>query len=294
MKEFEYLEVNSIGEAISLLKHHGKKAKIFAGGTDLMNAMRLKVTSPQYVINIKPVPGLNSIQYNEKEGLRIGALSTLQAIADSPVIQERFPILSQTALQMASIQVRNRATVGGNFCHAAPSADMAPPLIALGAKVKIVGSAGERSILLEEFFKGPGLTDLQDDEILTEIQVPIPPPRTAGVYLKGTVRRAMELAIVGVAVVITLGPTDDTCHDIKIALGAVAPTPIRSKEAEKESKGKRIDDNVIERTALAAQREARPISDCRSSAEYRRDLIKVLTERALRQAREMAKIGGKR
>jgi carbon-monoxide dehydrogenase medium subunit len=293
MKEFEYLEVKSIDQAISLLKKYGKKAKILAGGTDLLNDMRAKVIQPQYVINIKPIPGIDSIQYIEEEGLSIGALSSLQAIADSPVVQERFPILSQTTLQMASLQIRNKATVGGNLCHAAPSADTAPPLIALGAKLTIMGSAGERYIHATDFFKGPGLTDLGDDEILTKIQIPTPPPRTAGVYLKGTIRMAMELAMVGVAVVITRGLMDNICDDIKIVLGAVAPTPIRAKEAEKECKGKKIDDSAIERAAQVAQSEARPITDCRCSVEHRRGLVKSLTERALRQAWEMARNGGK-
>jgi len=294
MREFEYLKAKSIGEVVSLLGEHGKKACLLAGGSDLLTDVRLRIVEPQYLIDLKSILGMDSIQYDEKEGLSLGALATLQAIADSPVIREKCPILSQATSQMASHQIRNRATVGGNICHGTPSADTAPPLIALGAKLTISGPAGERIVLAEDFFKGPGLTVLSGDEILTQIQVPPLTSRTAGVYLKGTLKRAMDLALVGVAVVVTLGNSGDTCDDIKIALGAVAPTPIRAKEAEKECRGKKLDSSVIERVAKVTRSEAAPISDVRCSAEYRSDLIETLTERALTQAWGMAKNGGTR
>jgi len=289
MKDFKYVEPKTIDEACSLLAKHKGKAKIIAGGTDLLVEMKEKVISPQFVVNIKGIPNIDYIRYDNSEGLKIGSVATIYAIETSSAIKEKFGMLAEAAHKLGSVQVRNLATIGGNLCHAAPSAETAPALIGLGATVNIRGLAGERSILLEEFFKGPGENALQDDELLTEIQVPNPPFRTAGVYIKHSIRKAMDLAIVGVAVVITGDPTDGICSDVRIVLGAVAPIPMRAKEAEEKVRGKKVNDFLIEETAQTAAKESQPISDVRSSAEYRREMVKVLTKRAFRRAFELSK-----
>ena len=205
-------------------------------------------------------------------------------------MKEKYGILAQAAHKLGSHQVRNLATIGGNLCHAAPSAETASPLIALGASVKLRSVGGERSMLLEEFFKGPGKTALQAGEVLTEIQIPNSLPRTAGVYIKHSIRKAMDLAIVGVAVVVTGGEGNGICSDVKIALGAVAPTPIRAKQAEATVRGKKVEDVLIEEAAQIASKEAKPISDVRASAEYREEMVKVLTKRAFTQAWELSRV----
>jgi len=289
MKNFECFEPKTVDEACSLLARHKGMAKVLAGGTYLLKKKKKRVISPQYIVNIKGLPNIDYIHYDNSEGLKIGSLATIYAIETSSVVKEKFGMLAEAAHKLGSAQVRNLATIGGNLCHAAPSADTAPALIGLGARVKIKGLAGERSILLEEFFKGPGETALQADEILTEIQVPNSPPRTAGVYIKHSIRKAMDLAIVGVAVVVTADPADGICSDVKIVLGAVAPTPMRAKEAEETVRGKKIEDALIEGAARIASREVQPISDVRASAEYRQEMVRVLTKRAFNQAWEVSR-----
>ncbi len=284
LPKFDHLEAKTIEEACSLLAKYKGKARVIAGGTDLLVSMKGREISPQYIINIKAIPNLDGINYSRKDGLVIGAMTTLAAIESSPIIGERFPILSYAAHQTGSPHIRNIGTIGGNLCNAAPSADMAPSLIGLGAKAKIKGLKGERIVTVEEFFLGPGLSILKAGEILTEIQVPNPLPHTRGVYLKLPARTAIDIAVVGVAVVVTLDTKGINIADAKIVLGAVASTPIRARQAEDIIKGKALDDELIQKAAQAAADEAKPISDVRGSASYRKEMVKVLTNRALKQA----------
>ena len=240
---------------------------------------------PDFVINIKKIPGMDSLRFNEKDGLRLGALVTMRQVEISPVIREKYPALRQSVSEVGSIQIRNRATLAGNICRASPSADTLPPLIADRASAKIFGPDGERVIPLEEFFTGPGKTLLKSNEILTSIIVPPPAPFTGSAYIKLGRRKAMELATVGVAVTLTLAGR--TCRDIRIALGAVAPTPIRAKRAEAVMLGQPFDEDHIETAAQTAMEECRPISNVRGSADYRREMVKVLTRRAIQQAAEL-------
>lgn len=284
LPKFDHLEAKTIEEVCSLLAKYKGKARVIAGGTDLLVSMKGREISPQYIINIKAIPNLDGINYSRKDGLVIGAMTTLAAIESSPIIGERFPILSSAAHQTGSPHIRNIGTIGGNLCNAAPSADMAPSLIGLGAKAKIKGLKGERIVTVEEFFLGPGVSVLKAGEILTEIQVPNPPPHTRGVYLKLPARTAIDIAVVGVAVVVTLDTKGINIADAKIVLGAVASTPIRARQAEDTIKGKALDDELIQKAAQAAADEAKPISDVRGSASYRKEMVKVLTNRALKQA----------
>ncbi len=282
---FNYLRPKSIKEACSLLSKHAGKAMVISGGTDLKVLMRNKDIAPQYVIDLNTIPDLDYIR-QDREGLKIGTLATLHAVESSPIIQERFPMLAAAARQIGSPQIRNMGTIGGNLCNATPSADTPPPLIGLGAKVKIVGLGGERIIGLEGFFVGPDKTVLQGDEILTEIQVPEPPAHTGGVYLTFPERRAVDRTAVGVAAVVTLDSKGEKIVNAKIVLGTVAPTPIRAGKAEDTIKGKAIDDELIEQAAQAASKEARP----RTRHYYKRQLVKVLTRQAIRQAIDSARL----
>jgi len=282
LPKFNYLAPTTLDEALSLLAQYKSKARVIAGGTDLVPKLkRREIGAPEYVIDLKGIPGLDKIR-RDTGGLTIGALVTIGVVESSPLIQQKFAILAQAAQSMASPQVRNRGTIAGNICNAVPSADSAPALLTLGARLKLISRKGERTINIEDFFTGPNRTALTDEEILLEIKIPDMPPKSKGVYLKLSPRRAMDLAIVGAAVVVV--PEDGICKDIRIALGAVAPTPLRTMKAETVLKGQKFNDNLIEKAAKAAAAETSPIDDHRASAEYRRDMIEVLVKRAIKQA----------
>lgn len=282
--EFEYIAPKSMREAISLLNRYDGKARVIAGGTDLLIQMRNKTINPEYVIDITEIPGLDQINYDGKEGLRIGALTTFRALEKSSKIHRKYPVIAKAASQLGSMAIRNVATIGGNLCNAAPSAESAPALMGLSASVKIVGTVGERVVPLEDFFTGPAGTVLKEGELLVEIQVPILPTNTRGIYLKHSMRGGIDLAIVNVAVVVTLGFQNEICEDIKIVLGAVAPTPMRARKAEAVLRGKNFNEALMNKTAQIASEEARPISDVRASAEYRKEMVEVFTRRAIREA----------
>jgi len=292
MKNFEYVVPKSLEEAISLLAQYDGKAKIMAGGTDLLVEMRSRELQPEVLIDLKRIPNLDSID-DDNEGLRIGALVRIRDIETSQIIQEKFSILSQAAGTLGSVQVRNKATVGGNLCHAAPSADMAPALIGLGAVARFVGQDGDKTLPLEEFCLGPGETVLRADQILTELRVPNMAAFSEGVYLKFGPRRAMDLAVVGVAAVLTMDSTITNCLDIRIVLGAVAPTPIRARKAEAVLRGNKLSDSLTNEAAKIASEEAKPITDIRASDWYRRQIVEVLVKRSINQAVDKLKAGGK-
>lgn len=289
LPKFEYFAPKTMEEACSLLAKYKGEARVLAGGTDLLVQMKNREVTPRYLINIKDIPDLDYIRYDDKEGLRIGALTPIEALKTSTLIRRRFGILSQAAAVLGTVQIRNRGTIAGNLCNASPAAETAPALITLAAKARIVGVAGERAVALEDFFVGPGQTVLQAGEIVTEIQVPNLPPRSGGAYLKHSIKR-MDIAIVGVGVVITLD--GEVCNDIKIALGAVASTPMRAKKAEEIIRGQGLDSELMERAAQIASEESRPIDDIHSYAQYRKQMVKVLAKEAMKQAGDQAKSGG--
>jgi len=281
---FDYLEPETIEEALAMLSKHGGKSKIIAGGTDLMLQMRLKRIKPEYVIDITEIPGLDYITFDDKQGLRLGALTTIRALETSVELKKKFPIISQAAGQLGSVAIRNVATLGGNLCNALPSAETAQVLVALSAQVRSVGPGGERTLPLEDFFTGVGETVLKPDELLLEIMVPGPAPHTSGIYIKHAARGSIDLAIVNIAVVMTMEPDKKGCNDARIVLGAVAPTPLRARKAEDVLKGKTIDEGLIDRAAQVASDESHPRrGSIRGSYEYKKEMVRVLTGRALRE-----------
>ena len=282
MRPFEYIEPSSIPETVAILARFGARARVLAGGTDVLTALKEDWERPEWIISLGRIPGLATIRYDEREGLRIGALATVRSVETSPAVRSHYPALSVAAGSLASVQIRNLATVAGNLCRAAPSADMAPILVALQAEVKLVGPAGERIVALGSFFIGPGRTALNRDELLTEIRVPPSSLGAGAAYIKHSPRRAMDLAVVGVAVVMTLdGPI---CREARIVLGAVAPIPLRAQLAEQALIGQRATPTLAEEAGRIAASEAQPISDVRGSAGYRRAMVALLTKRAVLQA----------
>ena len=241
---------------------------------------------PSLVVDVKKVPELNRLEWSEAGGLHVGAAVPLNKLATFPVILERYSILAQACSVIGSVQVRNRGTVGGNICNAAPSADSAPALLCLGARPVLASSNGTRTIDLNDFFIAPGETAIGDGELLVEIEVPTPPPHSAGYYMRHITREEMDIAVVGVASFITLSAQDKTLKEARIALGAVAPTPMRAYHAESFLTEKSIAMDIIEEAAEKAATEANPISDLRGSAEYRHEMVKVLTRRTLRKSCE--------
>lgn len=277
---FDYLEPQTVEEAVSLLAKFNREAKVIAGGTDLLNLIRTKIIRPKYVVDISRIPGLDHVKYDAAGTLSIGTLASIRALEMSVQVKERHSVISQAAGQLGSVAIRNVGTVGGNLCHASPAADTAPALMALGARVKIAGPAGERATALENFFTGPGRTVLERGEILTEIQIPATAPDTKGIYFKHAIRGASDLAIVGVAVVASFD--GGRCRNLRIALGAVAPTPMRATGAERLLEGRELDLALIEIAAREAADESRPITDIRGSAEYRREMVKVFVRAAIK------------
>ncbi len=278
---FEYLEPETIEEAISLLGEYDGRAKVIAGGTDVMVLIRNKTLKPEHVIDITNIPGLNGIDYDDK-GLRIGALATIREIEKSKVIRRHYPIISQAAGRLGSVAIRNMATIGGNLCNAVPSADTVQPMVALSAKTKIIGPDGERVLPIEEFIIGISKTALKTGELLIELQIPVLLPGTRGVYLKYT-RTSVDLAMVGVAIVMTV-EDGDVCRDVKIVCSAVAPTPMRARKAEEVIRGKRIDQALIDRCAQEASNEASPrASSIRGTPEEKKEVVALFVKDAIGQ-----------
>jgi carbon-monoxide dehydrogenase medium subunit len=287
MRRFHYHEPQSLAEASALLIELGSTAHVMAGATDLLVEIREELRSCEHVVNIKKIAGLAEFSCDSEDGLRFGALVTARQIETSPEVIGLYPNLATAASQLGSIQVRNRATVVGNICRASPSADTIPPLIADGARLTIYSEAGKREVAVEDFFTGPGRTVLKPGDIVTGVTVPPPAASSGRAYIKHGRRKAMELATVGVAV--SLEQKDGRCFDIRIALGAVAPTPIRARKAEALLRGRAIDAALLAEAAETAMLESTPISNVRASAAYRREMVGVLTRRAIGYAMETAR-----
>jgi aerobic carbon-monoxide dehydrogenase medium subunit len=281
VRRFELMLPRSVDEALAILKQRGADAKLLAGGTDLLPQMKNGVLKPACVVDLSGVERLRALKA-ETAGLRVGAAVSARALELDAATRKAYTSLADSGALVGSVQVRNLATLGGNLCNAAPSADMAPPLLALDAEAVIGGPKGERRVPFTDFFTGVRRTMLQPDEMLLEIAIPAPGARSGGQYLRHTPRRELDIAVVGVASQITLN--NGMCAKARIALAAVAPVPLRARAAEQSLEGKPLTPQAIERAAELAVGAATPISDQRGSADYRRHLVRVLTARTLRTA----------
>jgi len=286
--DFEYFAPKTVKETLSLLSQYKEEAKIIAGGQSMLVVMKRGLLSVEHLIDIKGIEALDYIKYDEREGLRIGALTMHRAIEKSPVIQKHFGVLSEMERNLATIQTRNWGTIGGNLCHGDPAGDPAPVFIALNAKLKLASSGRERIIEVEEFSKDYLEVALEPDEMLTEIQVPTPPSHTGTAYDKLMVMKG-DMGVVGAAVSITLSPKDGVCEDARIALSNCASTPLRARDAEKKLIGKELNESLLIEAGEIASTEASPPVDVHGSAEYRREMVKVFVRRAATRAIERAK-----
>ena len=282
---FEYLRPKTIPEAIAFLQQYGDDAKILSGGQSLIPMMKLRLARPGYLVDINRIAGLSHVK-EEGGFLKIGGLTREAELEASPVVRAKYPIIIDTAHVIADPQVRNLATVGGNLAHGDPANDHPATMVALGAQVVAMGPKGERVIPIENFFLSLFSTALAHDEILTEIRVPIQPPRSGGAYFK-LERKVGDFATAAVAVQLTLDG-NGTCEKVGIGLTNVGPTPVKARKAEDLLRGKKLDESTIAQAAQLAADESEPSADLRGPVEYKRSLVKELTKRALTRASERA------
>ena len=284
---FEYLAPTTLDEAISLLNNHGPEAKVLSGGQSLIPLMKLRLATPSYILDINRVSGMAYVR--EEDGfLLIGGLTREADLEGSELVRKKYPIIFDTTLVIADPLVRNLATVGGNLAHGDPANDHPATMLALGAEVVARGPGGERTVPVADFFDGPLTTALNHDEILTEIRAPVPPAGSGGAYLK-LERKVGDYAAAGVAAMVTM--QNGVCQRAGIGLTNVGPTPIKARTAESFLQGKRLDQETIRQAAQLAAQEAQPSEDLRGSEEYKRDLVRVLTVRALHIALDRARQG---
>ncbi len=286
LPKFEYFAPQSIEEAHQLLLEKGEGAHLLAGGTDLLVKMNHGLLKPAAVIALKQLKGLDEISFDAEKGLKIGATALLGDVASHADILKHYPAIAAAAKETANVQIRNMGTVAGNLCNAAPSADNAPVLLAMNAEAVIYGKNGERRLPLEEFFKGPGQNALEPGEILTALLVPPPQPATGVSYQHISARGKVDISAVCVGVMVKM--EKDVCSALRIFLGAVAPIPMRAKKAEAVVLDQAVDRAVVEKAGAAAMAEASPITDVRATADYRKEMVAVLTRRALAEACDQA------
>jgi len=278
LRRFTYHEPDSLTGAIALLEENGAKAKLLAGGTDLIIEIKQEAKTPDHLVSLRSVPGLQDMEYSNRE-LSFGAMVTHRMIEKSELIREKFSLLSDAVDNLGSVQVRNVATIGGNLCSAAPSADTAAPVMALQATLVVKGPAGERRIPIEDFFKGPGKTALEPAEILCCISIPALPEGAASCYIKHARRKAMDLPLLGIAVIIV--PDDNiVCREARIALTLAGPIPFRATKAEAFVTGKPLSRQIWEQAGEIAVSESNPRTSFRTTAEYRKKMICALIPRA--------------
>jgi carbon-monoxide dehydrogenase medium subunit len=280
---FEVYEPTTLGEALAMLTQEGDAGAALAGGTDLLLRIRRGVRKYRSVINIKAVPGLSGLTWDERHGLTLGALTTFRAIETDASVRAHYPGLTEAARVVAGVQLRNLATIGGNLGNASPSADSVPPLVALGATVTIVAADTTRTLPVEACLTGPGRTVLAGGEVFATIRIPAPPPHHGNAFARFSPRSAMDIGIASVAAAITLDATG-RCSDCRIALGAVSPTPLRASAAEAALHGERLTSALAERAGQLAADAARPISDIRATGDYRRSIVRALTSRMVVEA----------
>lgn len=284
LPKFEYHAPSSLEAALRVLEQEGQGAYVLAGGTDLLVKMTLGGLKPRTVVDVKGIKCLDEVRFRASDGLAIGATARIEQVESHPDVVRYYPALASAAQVMANVQVRNMGTIAGNLCNAAPSAENAPPLMALGATVKLASLKGERTLPLDGFFRGPGLTAIEPGEIMTSIHVPPPSPRSGNAYQRISARCGVDIAAVCVGVLAVFD--GDACSVAKIVLGAVAPVPMHATEAEELLQGKKWTADLLEEAGRKAMDEAKPISDVRATASYRKQMVNVLTIRALQEAYE--------
>ncbi len=280
-KLFEYLRPSTIAEACEMKDKYGERGKYWAGGTDLLLQWQQGVVSLDYCIDLSFIPELSYIRQGS-DAVSIGSLTTISSIETSSELDRSLSIIMEAAAELATPQLRNTATIGGNICRAAPSADMAPPLLVLGTEIKLASSAGERWLPLDEFFLGLNNTALEENELLVEIKVPVRSANTAACFLK-VGRTVVDIAIVNMSAGMTMDD-NSILSDVKIAFGAVAPTPLRITPAEQMLLGadiSTINNKMIDKVSDRVASEIKPITDVRGTMEYRREISRVLTKRAI-------------
>jgi len=289
---FEYLEPTTVQDCIEMLGQYGPEARLLAGGTDLVVKLRTGALRPRVVITLGLIKELRALKKNHDGSVEIGSMQTLREVERAQLLGDGFDLLRRGAGCVSSMQVRNVATLGGNSCNASPAADTVPGLIAAGARALLTGKEGSRDLPLEQFFLAPGQTALRSDEILTGFRIPAPPARSGSCYKKFAIRGEVDLAIVGVAASLTLGDDGRYIKEARIVLGAVAPTPLRSRKAEEMLSGQYAKKDLFMEAARVAAEESRPISDQRASASYRKEMIRVWTRYALEEAFQNGTTGG--
>jgi CO/xanthine dehydrogenase FAD-binding subunit len=287
MRFEKYYEPTTVSECCQILKEYGSEAKILAGGTDIVPRLKNKIWRPKAVVGIWNIPETKGVSVDE-DGLELGATATLSAISDDKSLEKDYKVIMEAAGHVSSMQVRNVATIGGNACNASPSADAIQGLMVMDAVAVIAGVSGTREVPIEDFFTGPGETVLEDGEFLVSFKVPAPKANTGAVYKKYAIRGDVDISIVGVGCRLTL-QDDGTIAEARVSLSAVAPRPIRAPEVEKMLVGKKLTEELIEQAGEMAADSCTPISDQRASAEYRKEMVRVWTRHALRDAEARAK-----
>lgn len=286
LSKFDFHAPKTISEAIELLQSKGPDARLMAGGTDLLMKMKHGAVKPPCLISLKSIPGLNAIRFDESAGLDIGATALLSEVAEHPDILRHYPTVAQAARATANVQVRNMGTVVGNLCNASPAADNPPIHMAMRAVVLIEGPGGKRELPLDEFFRGPGVTALLPAEIVTGVRVPRMPENAGTAYHSLSARGKLDCNAVGAAVMLTL--KGSICEDVRLFISACGPTPLRGKKAEELVRGKELTEEIAAKAGAQAAAESRPITDLRASADYRTEMVAVLTRRVLQEAHQMA------
>ena len=290
VKDIDYAAPTTLSEAASLLTKHGARA--LAGGTDIIVQVRENRRDAELLVDLKNVPELNALRFDGKEGLVLGAAVACYRVAEHPDVRRRYPGLADAAALIGGVQIQSRASVGGNLCNASPAADTVPALIALAATAVVATPGGpRRTVPVEQFCTAPGRTVLGPGDVLVHLHLPPPSPHSGSAYLRFIPRNEMDIAVVGAGGALTLDDRGTACGSARVALGAVGPTPLLVAEAGAALAGTRLAEPDLERAAALARAAARPISDMRGSADYRRHLVGVLVKRALRAAVLRAKGG---
>lgn len=289
LPKFAYFVPKTVDEALHLLADQGEGARVMAGGTDVMVKMSHGLLKPSAIIDIQRIESLRGIRYDATSGLTLGALARLGEVTAHPDIIAHYPNLSYAVSCMANVEVRNMGTVAGNICNAAPSADTAPPLMTMNAELTLASLKGERKLSVNEFFRGPGMTAMERGEILTSIHIPAPQPKSGASYKRISARCGVDIAAVCAGVSVILNGRG--CQEAKVVLGAVAPVPLHATKTEALLQGQEITEELVRQAGDQAAEEAKPISDMRSSADWRKRMVAVLTRRALNEALERASKG---